>query len=71
MDLQSNTPSVFGNDPAGPSPGCPREEVCATEPCENQGQCWGGWQGFTCDCTDSFTDQTCSSGNVNTMESGV
>ena len=64
MDLQSHTHSVFGNDPPEPAPGCPREEMCTTEPCENEGQCQGGWQGFTCACTDSFTDKTCSSGIV-------
>ena len=71
MDLQSHSHSVFGNDPPGPAPGCPREEMCTTEPCENQGQCQGGWQGFTCACTDSFTDKTCSSGTVNLLESDI
>ena len=63
IDLQSHTSSVFGNDPPGPTPGCQREEVCDAAPCLNGGQCHGGWQGFSCECGESFADDTCSTGN--------
>ena len=58
LDLQTSSRSVFGNDPPLPLPGCHRDDVCRSLPCQH-GVCHGGWDENVCLCQESFTGNNC------------
>lgn len=62
INLESHVPSVFGNDPSVPIPGCHRDEACVLSPCQNNGICLGGWEGYKCDCSTTFEGNNCTEG---------
>lgn len=39
--------------------GCPREEQCAPNPCENGGHCTDRWRDFSCKCERPYLGHTC------------
>lgn len=40
-------------------PGCPREEQCSPNPCQNGGHCTDIWQDFSCKCERPYLGHTC------------
>lgn len=39
--------------------GCPREEQCQPNPCQNNGQCTDRWRDFSCKCERPYLGHTC------------
>lgn len=44
-------------------PGCPREEYCIPDPCDNDGLCIASWNGYTCQCGVDYEGHNCTEGN--------
>ena len=63
VDFQTASESLFGNDPTPAIPGCPRDTACGEGLCQNGGMCInGGWDTYSCECTETFTSTDCSIG---------
>nr|XP_006815031.1 PREDICTED: protein crumbs homolog 1-like [Saccoglossus kowalevskii] len=74
LDLQLAS-TYTSQDPVQASPGCPRDELCYTKPCQNEAACVSLWDGFTCVCSPDYTGDDCSevkattyNGNNSTMQ---
>ena len=50
------------NDSHPSEPGCPREAVCAPNPCVNGGECVASWDSYSCQCLPAYTGTNCSEG---------
>ena len=44
-------------------PGCPRDDHCSPNLCQNEGLCVSSWDGYICQCGIDYTGYNCSEGN--------
>lgn len=44
--------------------GCPRDQYCLPDPCDNGGMCVASWEGYSCLCEPEFEGRNCSEGKL-------
>lgn len=42
--------------------GCPRDQYCVPDPCDNEGLCIASWDGYSCQCGIDYSGNNCTEG---------